>query len=108
MYRMNKDKKWFLETVRTPSDIYPVTIIKDRYNGIYSKFSYTAFYANLHWLVSEYEGYCGDDASCREWWINARREQYIINGSFIGGGGSPNIALKDLFNRMYDFYSANG
>ena len=104
MYRMNNEKKWFLETVRKPEDIYPVTIIRDRYNGVYSKFSYIAFYADLDWLCSQYEGYCGDDASCREWWVNVRREQYRINGAFIGGGSSPTLALNDLFNNMKSFY----
>lgn len=104
---MNNYKKWFLEVVKAPKDLYPVTIIKDRYNGVYSGASYTAFYADLDWLNSEYEGYCGDDKGCREWWINARREKYLINGAFIGRGGSPDLALKDLFNRMSDYYNSN-
>lgn len=99
-----KDKEWFLDKVKGPSDIYPVTIVRDRYNGVYSGFLYVAFYADINWLTSEDKGYNGDDVDCREWWIKAKKMHYLVRDTFIGGGINPTLALNDLFEKMQDFY----
>jgi hypothetical protein len=65
--------------------IYPLTIVQDRYNGIYSGAKFTA------WNMYPYElpiGATGDDVTCREFWDNTEIP--------VGLGNTPNDALFSL------------
>lgn len=65
--------------------IYPLTIVQDRYNGIYSGGKFTAW--NLYPDELPEEAF-GDDVTCRCFWA----DQEIA----VGRGSTPNEALFDL------------
>lgn len=70
-------------------DIYPVTIIYDRYGGVYSGGRWVAFnlyYDDIPGAVS------GDDDSCCEFW----REFRLLHNDIAGRGDTPDEALEDL------------
>lgn len=65
--------------------IYPLTIIQDRYNGIYSGGKFTA------WNLCPDElpgGATADDVTCRMFWDDPEIA--------VGRGSTPNEALFDL------------
>lgn len=65
--------------------IYPLTIIQDRYNGIYSGGKFTAW--NLYPDELPEEAF-GDDVTCRCFWA----DQEIM----VGRGDTPDEALAML------------
>lgn len=69
-------------------DIYPLTIIRDRYGGTYSGGKYTA------WNVKHYEipkRIDGDDMDCQKAWQDLRNVKYPV-----GIGETIQEAIKDL------------
>ena len=71
-------------------DIYPITIISDRYGGTYSGGQYTA------WPIFYYdipEGPEDSDIPCFDFWQN-------VDKSFIGIGESIDAAKLDLIFKM--------
>ncbi len=70
-------------------DIYPLTIVADRYTGTYSGGTYTAWPLKTEDLPSEIES---DDVSCSEF-FNTYDKPY-------GVGNTPNDALMDLARKM--------
>ena len=70
-------------------ELYPITIIKDRYSGTYSGARWLAF--NMypeHVYVLDVNG---DDISCN-WFWSGEANEYII-----GKGSTPDEALADLY-----------
>jgi len=66
-------------------EIYPLTIIADRYNGTYSGGKYTA------WNLAHYdipEDIDNDDENCAWFWAD--------NKIPVGKGNTPQEAIKDL------------
>jgi len=73
-------------------DIFPVTIINDRYGGCYSKGAFLAF--NLEpWDVPKGVSW-GGDVDCAEFWAD-EAPKYVI-----GKGNTPNEAYRDLVERI--------
>lgn len=72
-------------------DIYPLTIIADRYSGTYSGGAYTAWNLDC-WDIPD--GPDGGDTECMMFWDNA--DKYYI----IGRGGTPDEAVADLERRL--------
>ena len=73
-------------------DIFPVTIINDRYGGCYSKGAFLAF--NLEpWDVPRGVSW-GGDVDCAEFWAD-EAPKYVI-----GKGNTPNEAYRDLVERI--------
>ena len=68
--------------------LYPVTIIMDRYGGVYSEGKYVAF--PMRW-DSVPEGCDADDVTCSEFWGEVDKA-----GAPAGVGDSPNEAMADL------------
>ena len=73
-------------------DVYPVTIIVDRYGGCYSGGKYLAF--NLEpWDLPRSVSW-GGDVDCAEFWAD-EAPKYVI-----GKGNTPNEAYRDLVERI--------
>ena len=71
--------------------IYPLTVIYDRYDGVYSGGKYTA------WNLSYYEipeDVSGDDMDCPEFWGH--------NDIPCGKGNSPENAILDLYLKLQE------
>ena len=77
--------------------VYPVTIIQDRYSGVYSGGEWTAF--NLH-KEQVPDAIDGDDVECREFWTLASNFHLSI-----GIGKTPNEAFDDLKEKLQDVHS---
>ncbi len=72
------------------TEVYPCTIIKDRYEGTYSRGAWTAW--------NEYERDIPTDASssdniCADFWYDNKEKP-------IGRGETPEGALRDLIKRL--------
>ena len=70
-------------------DLYPVTIVKDRYNGAYSGGKYTAW--NRHPCIIPNEIFY-DDVTCAAFWD--------LNLIPCGIGETPEEAERDLVEKM--------
>ena len=69
--------------------IYPLTIINDRYGGVYSGGKYTAWKLYYNQIPG---GVDGDDISCSNFWgDNEQNETYVV-----GLGKTPDESLEDL------------
>jgi len=64
---------------------YPLTIIHDRYDGIYSGGKFLAFPTNYHTLPYNIDG---DDIACAEFWDD-------FDG-YVGKGDTPIDAYNNL------------
>ena len=73
-------------------DPYPLTIIKDRYNGCYSGGKYTAWPID-YWDIPG--GPDGCDPECSKFW---REYEYPV-----GKGETAQDAINDLLPKMDDF-----
>ena len=74
------------------NEIYPLTIIRDRYDGIYSGGMYLAFNLDYDEIPSEISG---SDIPCLEWW---KENKYIL----VGKGYDITSAIFDLIVKMND------
>ena len=74
------------------NEIYPLTIIRDRYDGIYSGGMYLAFNLDYDEIPSEISG---SDIPCLEWW---EENKYIL----VGKGYDITSAIFDLIVKMND------
>ena len=73
-------------------EIYPLTIVKDRYMGSYSGGKYTA------WNLDSAEvpiDIGADDVSCFSFWRTDEADKYII-----GKGDTVSEALADLYIKL--------
>ena len=73
-------------------DIYPLTIIRDRYNGVYSKGKYLAFNTDYYDIPQEIDG---DDVECFDFWYSLEPNKYII-----GKGNTIEEALENLIELL--------
>lgn len=90
-------------------DIYPLTITKDRYTGVYSGGEWTAWYCDADDVPPEI---AADDVTCCDFWSTARDAKlsrlgyvkYMANGDFecpvFGVGGTIEAAVADLKRRF--------
>ena len=69
------------------NELYPVTIVTDRYGGTYSKGRWLAFNLPPNELPPEIDA---DDVTCYKFWKNT--------DILVGRGSTPDEALKDLEN----------
>lgn len=68
---------------------WPVTIVADRYRGVYSGGAWTAWPLEPSELPTEiFE----DDLECRAWWVKHRSNAEIP----VGVGATPDAALASL------------
>lgn len=68
-------------------DIWPVTIVRARYSGVYEVGAWLAFPHHPDQLPVEWDA---GDVICVEFWSDPRRQEEI------GGGDSPDAAYADL------------
>ena len=71
------------------SNIYPLTIIRDRYCGSYSRGTYVAF--NLESPEVPKEVF-GDDCTAMKFWKHYK--------GTVGLGGSPESAMNNLVKKL--------
>lgn len=76
--------------------IYPLTIIADRYSGVYSGGKYTAWPGDEEDVPDEVSM---DDVSCaHEWGVIKTERQHV------GIGCTPSVALVDLFLKQHSIF----
>lgn len=73
-------------------EVYPVTIIDDRYSGCYSGGKYLAFNVEP-WDVPKGVSW-GGDVDCAEFWADEALK-YVI-----GKGNTPNEAYRNLVEKI--------
>ena len=71
------------------NEIYPLTIIKDRYTGVYSGGKYTAWNLNPQFIP---HAIVEDDVTCRNFWID--------NQIPVGLGETICEAINDLKGKL--------
>ena len=84
----------------TIEDIYPLTIMRDRYGGIYSEGEFLAFNDYFHHLPKDI---AGNDGACISFWTNfsqGKSLNYFNKPVFCGFGSSPVKALNNLLKIM--------
>ena len=89
-------------------DIYPLTVIRDRYNGTYSGASYLAFNLDSNFVPSEIHD---SDVPCSYFW-DLIDEGNFVEGKvvrdyrdivkYVGKGASIEDAVVDLYRKMKD------
>lgn len=73
-------------------ELYPVTIVSDRYGGTYSGGNYLAFKLYFYELPEDIDG---SDPCCWKFWDNYE--------GVVGKGDTPDEALYDLWEKVkYD------
>ena len=85
---------WLIEEMTkkadTPQiDIYPLTIVCDRYSGTYSGGKYTAWNMDFDDVPKAIDA---DDMNCRSFW-------HLYKG-VVGLGATPNEAVEDLQRKL--------
>ena len=89
-------------------DIYPLTVIRDRYNGTYSGASYLAFNLDSNLVPSEVHD---SDVPCSYFW-DLIDEGNFVEGKvardyrdvvkYVGKGATIEDAVVDLYRKMKD------
>lgn len=75
-------------------DIYPLTVVMDRYNGTYSGGAFTAWNLDVDdvpWQI------CSSDGDALDIFMDIR-DGY--KGIVYGVGNTPDLAVKDLWNKL--------
>lgn len=70
-------------------DIYPLTVIKTRYGGVYEGGPYAAFSSRYYQIPKDA---LGSDIPCCGWWARNRH--------LVGIGASMDEAVSDLTNKL--------
>ena len=70
-------------------NIYPITIIKDRYNGAYSHGQWTAWPLDIYQIPWAQDS---SDSDCANFWDGYDKP--------VGKGDTPNEALEDLEKQL--------
>lgn len=70
-------------------EIYPLTIIYDRYGGTYSGGAYTAWNCNPYDIPN---GPFSSDCECSDFWCKCKIP--------VGKGRTPDEAIADLWNKL--------
>jgi hypothetical protein len=88
------------------SQVYPVTIVRTRYSGVYEGGAWAAFDCDAATLPLD--AYRADDTSCAEWWDRAHAGRVMIDDwvarssdcdarrLHVAVGSMPNEALAAL------------
>lgn len=84
-----KENHWDGCIYEPQTDIYPLTIVEDRYTGVYSNGEYTAWNMYFDEIPQDIDG---DDVSCYDFW-------HSYNG-IVGLGRTPNEAIEDLRQKL--------
>lgn len=71
-------------------NIYPLTVVKDRYTGVYSGGKYTAWNLDFYEVP---EDIAADDVTCSIFW-------YADEEPLAGRGDTPQEAIDDLLLRI--------
>ena len=71
--------------------IYPVTIVRDRYRGTYSGGLYTAWALDFYQVPQEIDD---GDVECANFWHGTKAKEYV------GIGRTPQNALIDLYRKF--------
>jgi hypothetical protein len=74
------------------NEIYPLTIVRDRYTGSYSGGKYTAWNLDAEEIPTDINA---DDVSCFNFWWTDKADEYII-----GKGNTVSEALADLYIQL--------
>ena len=72
--------------------IYPLTVIADRYDGVYSGGRFLAFNRRFYDIP---EAIASDDVSCSEFWSIFKNRNEIV-----GLGDTPDEAIKNLYHKL--------
>ena len=75
--------------------LYPLVVIHDRYNGVYSGAQWTAWEDYPDAIP---EAVFGDDDSCFDFWLGANKDA-------IGFGDTPEQAIQDLKQKKLEYYN---
>lgn len=113
-YEYEREKDWeecrskMSEYELAQQDIYPLTVIRDRYNGTYSGASYLAFNLDSNSVPSEVHG---SDTPCSYFW-DLIDEGNFVEGKvtrdyrdvvkYVGKGVTIEDAVVDLYHKMKD------
>lgn len=89
-----KDKPFSCFQNKMDFNIYPLTIIKDRYNGTYSGYKYLAFNQTEDKIPKEI---FGDDVECGHIWGQIKSGNILID---YGAGATPDTAFLDLWLKI--------
>ena len=73
--------------------LYPLTIVEDRYTGVYSGGIYTAWHLAPYERPEEIDA---DDVTCYDFWINKSK------GYLVGVGDTIKEAIEDLKKKLGD------
>ena len=79
------------------NEIYPLTIINDRYTGTYSGGIFTAWNMDYHEIPTDPDE---DDVTCMLFWAKTD----II----VGRGETPQEAVDDLIRRLEELSNGKG
>lgn len=82
--------------------LYPLTIVMDRYTGVYSGGKFTAWNLDPDKVP---EDICADDNSTSEFFFDDIR--YGIQNIVYGIGATPDEAAMDLYMKMEGNYANN-
>ena len=88
------------KNVTSIEDIYPLTIMSDRYGGTYSEGQFLAFNDYFHHLPKQI---AGSDGDCLTFWSDFKQGKslnYFNNPIFCGKGSTPTKALNNLLKTM--------
>ena len=80
-------------------EIYPLTIVADRYSGTYSGGIFTAWNLYFDELPNEIDG---GDVECMDFWYGENGDIYGDRRKDIvcGVGSTPNNAVSDLYMKL--------
>ena len=84
----NIEKCGFME-----DEIYPLTIVRDRYTGAYSGGEYTAWNLDFYEIPMDI---ALSDVCCMEFWDNEENQKNYI----VGKGRTVSEALADLYIKL--------
>ena len=96
------------ECVLAQEDIYPLTVIRDRYNGTYSGASYLAFNLDSNLVPSEVHD---SDVPCSYFWDLIDGGNFVEGKvvrdyrdvvKYVGKGATIEDAVVDLYRKMKD------
>ena len=113
-YEYEKERAWnerrskMSEYELAQEDIYPLTVIRDRYNGSYSGASYLAFNLDSNSVPSEVRG---SDIPCLYFWNLIDEGNFVESEvardyrdvvKYVGKGATIEDAVIDLYRKMKD------
>ena len=97
--QMREREKWELMKAdyKFWQDIYPITIVQDRYGGTYSGAAFLCFGCEYYEIPQEVNG---DDIEAMTFWDNTNLRTCHADLR-IGKGNTPDDALRDYAEKYY-------